>query len=85
MKGSSLVGVGGGGTDGQVGRLTASDKTIFLPALNVVSVRLDLVVVDAVEEQRQGLQVDQGRHDPVDAIDLVIVITDVTKKCSQRK
>ena len=51
----------------------------------MVTVGLDLVEVDAVEEQRQGLQVDQGRHDPVDAIDLVIVITDVTKKCSQRK
>jgi hypothetical protein len=28
------------------------------------------VIVDAVEEQRQGLQVDQRCHDPMNAINL---------------
>ena len=41
------------------------------PALDVVAKVLDLVVVDAVEEERERLDVDQRGHDPVDAIDLL--------------
>ena len=37
------------------------------PGLDVIAVGLNLVVVDAVEEQREALQVDQSGHDPVDA------------------
>ena len=36
------------------------------PGLHVVSVHSDLVVVDPVEEEGQGLEEHQGGHHPVD-------------------
>jgi hypothetical protein len=45
-------------------------EKFFSPAFDVVAVGLDLVVVDAVKEEGQALQVDKRRHDPVDAVHL---------------
>ncbi len=43
------------------------DVVEHCPALDVVAVRLDLVVVDPVEEEGEGLEEHQSGHDPVDA------------------
>jgi hypothetical protein len=38
------------------------------PGLHVIAIDSDLVVVDPVEQQRQGLEEYQGGHHPVDPV-----------------